>query len=520
MLLTMTTTLVWAQTKADMNVPGTDEYNRNNKNNNNNIRRNNNRQSRKGESCAEILAGMPVNIDTTTGLATKREMSSAHDCEQLAIIAAVQKNQKVDEATSRPTADGKIVCDKVGGFTTDFDSCKKVSLLYDAVLIAEQGMIAAQKITQDQENSRATQMVAQKTAAGDGQNAAIDAIVARNELNEKLFKQQALAYGSAVAAIGTSVGLWKSKKAFAKECNNDLTEATKFALGRGLTFDKNACTALFNSRKDSTDIFANDNAKNQFLAAVGAFAVKAAEANKRAGLSEFVADKIKKSTLTEDVTDTVLDPCMNSTAAECANTGSQGNFSSGTFQGNTVGFGTGTSNGFDFNATPGVGDLAADAPTGVTDNVADVISPFEDQAKAASGILNPAGAATLTPGGENSPGGGGGAGGGGGGGSASLGDDLAGATADGNKDPDIATNKLSGKYKGGKAGGFQAVAKGSKDEVNPYASLFDNKAEGGGIEEDRSIASDSGEGSGLFQKISRKYGQIQQEKRIDNPNLE
>ena len=48
--------------------------------------------------------------------------------------------------------------------------------------------------------------------------------------------------------------------------------------------------------------------------------------------------------------------------------------------------------------------------------------------------------------------------------------------------------------------------------------MFDAKGEEGGVEEDRSIASDEGEGSGLFHKISKKYGQMQQEKRVDYVN--
>jgi hypothetical protein len=511
MLLTMTTTSLWAQ-QAKPNIPGTDEYNRNNRNGNNN-------KMTKGEHCSsELSTELKMGTDGVTPI--PRQLASATDCEQLAIIAKVNKGQNIGDTGNRPTADGKIVCSKPGGYTADYDSCKKVSLLYDAVLIAEQGMIAAQKLTVDSNNAKANAVVTKEIAAGNGQNAAIDATIARNELNAKLFKTQAIAYASAVGAIGGSVALWKGEKGFIKECKdpNSLKAGVEYAATRGFTLTEDSCSNLLKSRASS--VFVNDTAKNQFLAAVGAFAMKAADAQKRAGLNEFVAEKLKNTTPTEDLSDTVLDPCMNSAAAECVNTGGQGSFSTGSFQGNNVEFGTGSSNGINFGDGTGVGDIAADAPNGATDSVADVISPFEDQAKAANGILNPAGAATSQAGGGNSPGGGGGAGGGGGGGSASLGDDLAGATGDANKDPDIATNKLSGKYKGGKAGGFQAVAKGSKDEVNPFASLFDSKSDGGGIEEDRSIASDSGEGSGLFQKISKKYGQIQQEKRIEGQNLE
>jgi hypothetical protein len=516
MLLTMTTTSLWAQ--ANQNLPGTPGYTGNSNNNNR-------QQNSRGAGCEQLL-------ETTKNVkaASAKEFApttidKAGDCEQLAAIAKV-RGQKLATATSRPTADGKIVCYQPGGFTADYDSCKKVSLLYDAVLIAEQGMIAAQKLTVDSSNAKATATVTKEIAAGNGQNAAIDATIARNELNAKLFKTQAISYSSAVAAITGSVALWKTKKGFVKECGN--VKGPKFEKIQGemleqykVIFKESDCEGLLDSVKESEDVFANNTAKGQFLAAVGAFAIKAADAYKKAGMNEFVGEKLKKDDLKDDDTTASLDPCMNSTAAECANNGGQGSFSTGAFQGSNVEFGSGSSNGINFGDGTGVGDIAADAPNGPTDSVADAASPFEAQAKAANGILNPANEATTAAGGGNSPGGGGGAGGGGGGGSASLGDDLAGATADANKDPDIATNKLSGKYKGGKAGGFQAVAKsGSKEEANPFASLFDSKSDGGGIEEDRSIASDSGEGSGLFQKISKKYGQIQQEKRIEGQNLE
>jgi hypothetical protein len=514
MLLTMTTTSLWAQ--ANQNLPGTPGYTGNSNNNNR-------QQNNRGAGCEQMLETTKNAKEASAKEFALTNIAEANDCEKLAAIAKV-RGQNLATFASRPTADGKIVCYQPGGFTADYASCKKVSLLYDAVLIAEQGMIAAQKLTVDSSNAKATATVTKEIAAGNGQNAAIDATIARNELNAKLFKTQAISYSSAVAAITGSVALWKTKKGFVKECKDAkgrFKEISEGMLKYKVVFNESDCEGLLDSQKESEDIFANNTAKGQFLAAVGAFAMKAADAYKKAGMNEFVGEKLKKDDLKDGDTTASLDPCMNSTAAECANNGGQGSFSTGSFQGNNVEFGSGSSNGINFGDGTGVGDIAADAPNGPTDSVADAASPFEAQAKAANGILNPANEATTAAGGGNSPGGGGGAGGGGGGGSASLGDDLAGATADANKDPDIATNKLSGKYKGGKAGGFQAVAKsGSKEEANPFASLFDSKSDGGGIEEDRSIASDSGEGSGLFQKISKKYGQIQQEKRIEGQNLE
>jgi hypothetical protein len=152
--------------------------------------------------------------------------------------------------------------------------------------------------------------------------------------------------------------------------------------------------------------------------------------------------------------------------------------------------------------------------------VAAINSPFVDEAKKAQGILDPASAAQMQPG-SGGGGGGGGAGGGMGGGGASLGSDLAGADADGNKEASIKSSKVSGVYQPAGGGGYKGINKG-KEDANPFASLFDAKGTAGGIEEDRSIASGDidGKASGLFQKISKRYGQIQADKRIEANNLE
>lgn len=512
MLLTMSA--------AALAVDTTEKQNGNNNNSQNN--NNNNQQSGRGNKCQDKVDESRDNFAASP--VEPKPMSAASDCQKLAIIAELQ-GKRIGDSQTRPTADGKIVCRQTGGYTADYASCQKVSLLYDSVLIAETGMFAAQKLAVESSNSKAAAMIAQKTAEGDGQNAAIEATIDRNTMNKKLYETQAWSYSSAVTLLVSGVGAWKGKNGFVKDCNDKKVQgnagkATDTAKSFGVTYTQADCQALFEQYKESSEVFANNGAKGQFIAAVGTFVSKAAEAKKRAGISEFVADKLKKSKVGYEGEDVVLDPCVINPGPNCANTGSQGNFSSGSFTGNTVDFGsTGSGSSFGFGEGTGISDSAAGAPDGAIESVANVISPFDDQVSKANEILNPAAAATTVAGNGNAAAGGGG-GGGGGGGSASLGDDLAGATADSNAAADINTNKVTGKYKGGKGGGFQALARGGKEDANPFASLFDSKGEAGGIEEDRSIASDSGEGSGLFQKISKKYGQIQQEKRIDTQTME
>jgi hypothetical protein len=283
------------------------------------------------------------------------------------------------------------------------------------------------------------------------------------------------------------------------------------------------CKAIVDENKNSNIVFQNNTAKGTFLGLMGTFLQKAAEARRLAGISADVGQRLENSPTSKDVETTVFDPCMtNANGVACKQNGPR-NIKGGTFAGSQNNFGTGSGTNQDFNFDPnGIGGIGGSDPLANGSNpekVSDISSPFEQAAKDASGILDPAGLADVTAGSQSSaPDGGGG--GGGGGGSASLGDDLAGAKAEDNSDPDIKTTKTSGNYKYGK-GGFQAVKGGSSgDDANPFASMFDSKGEAGGIEEDRSIASDGGEDSGLFQKISKKYGQVQQDKRLDSPNLE
>jgi hypothetical protein len=153
--------------------------------------------------------------------------------------------------------------------------------------------------------------------------------------------------------------------------------------------------------------------------------------------------------------------------------------------------------------------------------VASINSPFSDEAQEAKGILNPADPAVIQGPGGASGGGRGGGGGGGGGGGASLGNDLEGK----NKEPDGATQikpeKVSGVYGSQGGAGYKGVRNG-KDDSNPFSSLFDKKDTQGGVEEDRSISSGDIDvkSIGLFQKISKRYGQVHADKRIETNNLE
>lgn len=262
---------------------------------------------------------------------------------------------------------------------------------------------------------------------------------------------------------------------------------------------------------------ANKQAKGAFTTAVMMFAAKGIQAGIAANQLGNIAKKVeeaKKQTETPYDAPT-FDRCMvNSLDPACK---TPGTITSGSgLQDGGFSFGEGFGN----NAFNPIGEedtLGGVEPLPLSDQVVpDASNPFVDDAKTASGILDPAGAASIQPGGAG--GGGGGGAPGLGGGSASLGNDTPGVD-ESKKENDIKANKADGKYNLAGGGAFQAI-KPMKDD-NPFANLFDGKG-GGKLEEDRSIASGDidGQDSGLFSKISKRYSQIQADKRIEAKNLD
>ena len=468
-----------------------------------------------------------------------------NDCEQLTIISKLNNGKSygdVDEP--KRTIDNKVTCVSKGGYTLDYDYCVKVRGLYNSVIMAEQGMFAQQKIRITESNNKQNAEVAKAQAEGDLQNAALKASKERAEQNSAMLKEQAWAYKGVVASFTVALSGWpakgpkkikalcgtgspkKEKSATEQSESGNLvkfqTEMVRLgAVEKATDATAQKCEELVASRKGA--LFSNDDARTQFWLTNGQFAQKAAEAMRLAGINDTIADKTPKPDPDEDETVT-LDPCVvDPSRPECKTPGPRRPTSPDIASG-TMDFGSlGGSQAFDMGTSSGA-DLSgpSDSPAGSgSETVASVASPFEKEAKEATGILNPAAAASISAGSQNSPAGGGGGGAGGGGGGGGLDDDLQGVNEEGNKEPEITTTKVSSKSaKGGGGGGFQAI-KSMDKEKDPYAGIFGAKDAAGGIEEDRSIASDiDGAASELFQKISKRYGQVQQDKRIEGQKLE
>lgn len=420
----------------------------------------------------------------------------------------------------KATLDKRVICKRKAGYTLDYESCTKAAQVYDWIRVAEQGMTMQEQIRTKNNTARINEKVAKSAAQGNVQGASIDAVIENNKHLKQMNQERAAAYTAAVAALGSAIASWQgsSDKDIAKLC-----EGKKVTGNEQIGVPAESCIKAVKTTTDHMGIntvFANRDAKAGFIMALTEFIAQGIKAGIAASQFDTTADKLEKAK--QDYTEPdqiVLEKCaLAPMDPACIKPGER--VSGQKYEGASFSMGSGNNNSFGGDGTDSEfgepGDL-----TDIKDNetVASVNSPFMDEAKAANDILDPAGAASA-PSGGGAAGGGGGGGGAPGGGSASLGDDLQGVDDSPNKEAELKAKKVAGSYKSAGAKGFSGI-RGSKEDANPFASLFDAKTEGGGIEE-RSIASGDidGKASGLFQKISKRYSLIQAEKRIEANNLE
>lgn len=444
-------------------------------------------------------------------------LKNAYPLNECQILSALsdQTNGLIGGANkdnTKTSADGKISCIEKATYTQDHDECVKALNYYSAVVVAETAMNVEQKVRTDLKNQNIAKKSQQEMANGQSQTAMFDAATESNNHQKGLQQEKMIAYSAAVAAlVAAHQSIPSINKISDKVCSSSVIPADA----------KANCPKVMQNNRGA--IAANDDAKSKLMAAIMDFTAKGLAAGIAMGQYGNAAKQIQqaKNSITDDSTDLMMEKCvLNPTDIGCAKDRSRTGLdpiASGDF-----GFGSGESNSFNMapesSVTPEMG-----AETKLDENapIAGVNTPFANDAKIAKGILDPAAGAQMQATGGAQGGGGGGGSGGGGGGGASLGSDLNGANKDGDKEAQIKTSKVAGTYSQGGGGGYKGVGK-SKDDANPFASLFDAKGSGGGVEEDRSIASGDidGAASGLFQKISKRYGQVQADKRLEAKNLE
>lgn len=412
------------------------------------------------------------------------------------------------KASSAKTIDGAISCKMPASYTVDFESCEKAAAQYNFVLNAETAMDLQQKIRTDLKAKSIQEDASREAASGNLQEGALNAGIANHKHMKQMNTEKMAAYGMAVAALVRAYTTIPGEKHAIQKCKAGAS-----------TENAGACDANVKGVNKSA-ILANQEAKAAIGLAIAKFTAKGIAAGIAMGQNLDAAKKIEqaKNQYDDGGEDVMMERCtFNPTDPACAKPGNR--VAGQSFAGGEFGLGAGGNNAFDM-TTGGENLVEEGAATDLSsDGVSGINSPFAEEAKNAQKIVDPAAAAQMQASG-GAAGGGAGGGGSGGGGSASLGSDLAGADKDGDKEASIKTNKVSGVYGSAGGSGYKGIGKG-KDDANPFASLFDAKSNGG-IEEDRSIASGDidGSASGLFQKISKRYSQIQADKRIETKNLE
>ncbi len=464
-------------------------------------RRDNRQRNHFAEECVTMLAE-----HRQSGAEEKNERLI--NCENAEAVSKNFGKSSIANYGTYQTADGRAVCQKKAGFTLDYQSCASTAQMYDYLLVAAQALEIQAELRAQHAQKEATEKVQQKALAGDVQGAGLSASKDNSSTMKQINQERAAAYTAAVAALGAKLAAWK----------DDAEDVCKEHGGE--------CLTQVQKVQESTsedEVFANRNIKSIFTLALAEFTAKGLEAGILASQYKTKEEAVAKiqETYEEDLLDIQFDECaMNPMAKECLGPGERiagESYSSGT---GSFAVGGGGSNSFDLGSgTDEFGELG-DVANIESQQVAGINSPFKDQIKEANDILDQAGAASAGSGGQAPAGGGAGGGGMGGGGSASLGNDT--KTPDETpEEAEIKAKKASAGYASAGAKGFSGV-KSSKEDSNPFASLFDQKGSAGGLEEDRSIASNDidDKSSVLFQKISKKYSEMHSSKRIEANNLE
>src|SRR5690554_5050276 len=397
-------------------------------------------------------------------------------------LAQALNGKNYAATASYQTSDGLIKCVQMAGYTLDYQSCRNTARVYNTIVASTMALELQAEIRVQNAQKDIANEAQKKALAGDVQGAGLQASRENSETMKQIHRERAAAYAAAVTALGTSLARWVGdaedacEKAQERQAVNDCPKKMKI-------LEESAMDDELYPNRAQKDIFATA------LAKYSAEALKAGmEANKYKKSEEAVA-KIQNQ-YEEDLQDIQFDECViNPTAKKCLGPGEKiagesfkmgnGSFTIGGADSNSFDFGAGDSD--DFN------EFGEEANVDST-RVAEINSPFADAAKEANDILDQASAASSGSGEGAAPGGGGGGGGGmGGGGTASLGNDT--QTPDESpEEAEIKAKKASAGYASAGAKGFTGV-KSSKEDSNPFASLFDQKGSAGGVEEDRSIAS-------------------------------
>ena len=409
--------------------------------------------------------------------------------------------------------DGKFRCVRPTAWTVDYESCKTLINTYDGAMATEQiGGVALQAADMVKQNEIQTEVM-QKQAEGEGQTAAMDAMQQTAEYKSKQELGKSVFYGAQVATFTTMLGTYTTPSRIADQCNG----------GYWCARATGVYMPMFDSLK--TEFFANQEVKNKFYQYI-------IETSGKAAVAGILAANYKKQAeMVGEVKENYVLPEYGNNGPRIQMSYCQFNPTAKGCRGSGERFKNG--GGYEFGGFNGVGNTGDDLSVGgaeVADGIGEdkAMSAAERKklddltklmgegggAKVKSGFEAP-GAAKVTAGGGGSAVNAGGAsasGGGGGGGGAGGGVNTAGKSNMAARTGNVTFGQGGGlTFRGGKGGSSQAK---DKKSANPFSSLF------GKDSKSREVASGANDiapqNSSLFDKISKRYGIVKEEKRIHN----
>lgn len=412
------------------------------------------------------------------------------------------------------TYDQKITCKKDGMFTADFKYCKRLVDTYNATSVAENTGKMAEQVSVGQANVKAAQMMAEDpNNIQDKSLEGAEMIADRKILHEKI---KVGMYSANAALYAGFVMSWPTPRNLGKRCANN---------GGGITA-RACCT--YASAKYFSSIFKNYEMKRRFthelfyaLGKAGAAGVmwslykkqKDALGDSREELAELEPEDYNG--LTPDMLTNLCQADPNAPGCRAGrnlvNQGAvgQGNINFNGAGGAQMGAASPSENfQFDFEEG-GAANLSDEDRNAISETIAGSKSGrggFEDNVAAAQKVAK-------TPG----------EGGGGGGGSAGKASapGLSGAAQTGGdpKSKMVTDSGGRGNSKGGGGfaytGGGYRYAGGKKGDKNPFSGLFGKKGNKGGVSVRGVASKEIGDKSfGIFDKISRKYSEVNKAKRL------
>lgn len=439
--------------------------------------------------------------------ASQMLQSTVESCKALQAAAIYSKGRSKRESNKDefPSFDGKYKCYKSSFFNVDFKPCKAAVMAYNLAFAMENVGLVAEQVDSLTYQGKLQEKI--KENPDDHQMKSVEAAKKMMYRKKDHEVAKSIMFGSKGAAIAAALAAWVRPATLSKHCKEG----------------KECCQAAAALHQDM--LFENMDVKYRMVEdvvrAVGQSAAHAllADAYKKAGDGlKKAEDELKEFEEVETAGfDTEISLCkINPGHPSCATApGPQGVNQATGFSGLNVGGGGGllTSDN-NFKPLEGVDNFESglqDVDEQTKADLAQKIAAAEGQR---NGFVDPSPSAAVA---KSARGGAGGSGGGGPGGGSSRG-----LGAEPKKDDAKASMLMNngGKVSYGNSGGvnygggkYSFGGNGKPAAKNPFDGFFNKDGQSNGV---RNIASDIGDknGSGIFEKISKKYEDVKKKDRL------